>query len=519
MLLGEHISSKGSKNVLLRRKEKQSSANIHESLVSRSEALSKKVELPIVPLPRFGKATELQSSSQVSMGYSDDELGANASKGKLVPTDIKTENSLDTLRNKEGITISMLPTIPVTLSSVAATNENASPSLSSGAISVTPPLLALHPHSLLDERSALEGAGSSMSLSSGINFSSSAAPSSPASYKTTTSSMRPTSHPSATFSISSRSPSPAYSNPNSVTSSQDVVLSEPGCGSGRPSVDSPAISATYSDIGAPSEGNDASDGVSQTSSVDQDFKEEIVPSTKSETTNVPTTHTDGHIARDLGLKVPVSEIDPSILPKTFNKVKISTALPISCRGAGQNPSSISTTLINKMRPPKGTVNLERSQEICRTAIAKSPNWVQVDSNIVGATLQQMGPGSGTSKIIQNVTPSTIPSGATPVSSMIINPSTAGNVLPSVAVSGLSTTRANPGNVIPITIRPPTTNGSGSVQIMAMGPSTMNPTTPISGIRATPISTTQAAGAMGNAVLVNAISNKVKFQICIRNMLS
>ena len=177
-----------------------------------------------------------------------------------------------------------------------------------------------------EEQSVLGGTGSGVFLSNVIYSSSSLAPSSPGSCKTATSSMRPTSQPSATFSISSRSPSPAYSNPNSVTSSQDVILSEPGCGSGRPSVDSPAISATYSDVGAQSEGIDVSDGVSQTSSVDQELKEEIAQPIKSESSmgtsgasivGASTSTPDGHILQELGLKVPVSEIDPSILPKTF----------------------------------------------------------------------------------------------------------------------------------------------------------------------------------------------------------
>ena len=40
-----------------------------------------------------------------------------------------------------------------------------------------------------------------------------------------------------------------------------------------------------------------------------------------------------------------------------------------------------TALVNKIRPPQGTVNLERSQEICRTVMQKSSNATLIQQNI------------------------------------------------------------------------------------------------------------------------------------------
>ena len=57
----------------------------------------------------------------------------------------------------------------------------------------------------------------------------------------------------------------------------------------------------------------------------------------------------------------VLDIDPSILPKTL---KAKTNPPNPQR---QNP----TAIVNKTRPPKGDVNLERSLEIVRSAVEKS----------------------------------------------------------------------------------------------------------------------------------------------------
>ena len=487
---------------------------------SKANEVSRIVQLPTVPLPIFGNATAaLMENSLTSESLSrrseslksNDDRTLKTSETVTITTSTKTLDTSEDLQQTDVPIRSMLPNATVLMGNVPAERTNMSSSASSGAISISPS--PLHSNPAQDDQSALEGTGSIISLSSGIHFSSSVAPSSPASFKTTTSSMRPTSHPSATFSMSSRSPSPAYSNPNSVTSSQDVILSEPGCGSGRPSVDSPVISATYSDLGAPSEGNDVSDGLSQTSSVDQELKEEIIQSTKSEPTSVisgasiksTTSATEVHMARDLGLKIPVSEIDPSILPKTFIKGKVSSAVTTYNRLGTNN--SISTTLINKMRPPKGTVNLERSQEICRTAIAKSPNWVQLDPNVVGSTLQQIGSGQGTSKMIQPHT-SNPSSGQTSVSSIIINPSTTNNSNVSAAGLGGPAPRPSLGNVVPISIRPSISNASGSVQIMAL-PSTTGSSIPTSGLRGTAISSAPTAGGFTNAVIVNAINNTVR----------
>jgi hypothetical protein len=499
----------------------ESSSNIARKIQSQhliSETISKAVQLPTVPLPIFANVSTRSGDKSIPSQISDHIVVCTTSSSNygtnsrvpstiIITTGTKT-NTSETWQHPDVSTCSTLPNVSISLNKVS---EGAAIQSSSGARSTSPPIFPSHSLTGTEEQSSLEGTSSSVSLSNIINFSSSVAPSSPASYKTTTSSMRPTSHPSATFSMSSRSPSPAYSNPNSVTSSQDVILSEPGCGSGRPSVDSPAISATYSDMGAPSEGNDVSDGISQTSSVDQELKEEIAHSTKSEqnlfasgaSINIVTSApSDGRMARDLGLKIPVSEIDPSILPKTFIKGKVCTTVTASNR-SGPNVT-LSTTLINKMRPPKGTVNLERSQEICRTAIAKSPNWVQVDPNIVGASLQQIGAGQSPTKIIQATTANSS-TGSASVPSIIINSSTTNNILP--IGSGGSNTRPSLGNVVPITIRPSISNASGSVQIMAL-PSTISASTPGSGVRGTVTYSSPGHGNFTNAVLVNAANNKV-----------
>ena len=61
----------------------------------------------------------------------------------------------------------------------------------------------------------------------------------------------------------------------------------------------------------------------------------------------------------------VLDIDPSILPKTFKpKTNINPQR--------QNP----TAIVNKSRPPKGDVNLERSMEIVRSAVEKSSTAMQ-----------------------------------------------------------------------------------------------------------------------------------------------
>ena len=444
-----------------------------------SEIPTKTVQLPRVPLPEFSSVGEALAESSLSSRSLQHET-SNASTEK---DSMKSKVANPTCERPISSSIT-----PSTIGSIIVSN------LSTKEISTTnSPLLPSTPISETDEQIRLENSSSSMSLSNVINFSASNAPSSPASYKTTASSLRPTSHPSATFSISSRSPSPAYSNPNSVTSSQDVILSEPGCGSGRPSVDSPAISATYSDMG-----NDVSDGISQTSSVDQELKEEIIQSTRSDSSSVSCSLPSEHLASpardsrstsDLGLKIPVSEIDPSILPKTFVKGKISATVSTVSR-AGQS-TSISTTLINKMRPPKGTVNLERSQEICQKAIAKSPNWVQVDPNVVGANMQQIGKNQDQMNVSQQ---------ATAQPNIIISSNTPTNIIP-MRPAG-STIRPNLGSAVPISIRPSITNASGSVQIMAL-PATMASAMPLSNVRGASVAPMSGNANITNTVLVNA----------------
>eukprot|EP00095_Tigriopus_kingsejongensis_P002449 maker-scaffold380_size190731-snap-gene-0.45 protein:Tk02449 transcript:maker-scaffold380_size190731-snap-gene-0.45-mRNA-1 annotation:"conserved hypothetical protein" len=64
------------------------------------------------------------------------------------------------------------------------------------------------------------------------------------------------------------------------------------------------------------------------------------------------------MSRELGLKIPMSEVDPSVLPKNVAKLvkTVSNTRP--------------TTIINKFRQPKGGINKERSQEICQAAVQK-----------------------------------------------------------------------------------------------------------------------------------------------------
>ena len=480
-----------------------------QSSTSSTGKLSKVVQLPTVPLPKFSNVSAAFAESSSSYGHKvmssastpKGEIEAQVSISTAITIDTKPKMSYSEKPSEIATTSSTIQDVPVCL----AGGSTGIPNLSAPTIPNTnSPTLPSIPISETDEQIRLENSGSSMSLSNVINFSASNTPSSPASYKTTASSLRPTSHPSATFSISSRSPSPAYSNPNSVTSSQDVILSEPGCGSGRPSVDSPAISATYSDMA-----NDVSDGISQTSSVDQELKEEIIQSTRTDSNlnnsaspsqSSASPPTDGCSTRDLGLKVPVSEIDPSILPKTFVKGKLTATITTAGR-AGQS-TSISTTLINKMRPPKGTVNLERSQEICQKAIAKSPNWVQVDANVVGATLQQIGRKQTQTNTNKPVAPNQNPCSSS-VPSIIMNSNTPSSIL-TMRPAG-STTGPNLGQAVPISIRPSSTNASGSVQIMAL-PATVASTMPLGGIRGASISSTPGNGNLTNAVLVNAVNN-------------
>ena len=478
-----------------------------------NENIAKTVQLPTVPLPEFSNVTAALTYSQLTAestvageikdNYSlEDDMKQSVSYASSTKTPQKCNDSASQKNVDVVITTSK---IPLPKGSTVVSN------LSTPEISNTSsPMLPSTPVLESDEQIRLENSSSSMSLSNVVNFSASNAPSSPASYKTTASSLRPTSHPSATFSISSRSPSPAYSNPNSVTSSQDVILSEPGCGSGRPSVDSPAISATYSDMG-----NDVSDGVSQTSSVDQELKEEIIHSTRSESSSITSAlpsqssaspSRDGNSTSELGLRIPVSEIDPSILPKTFTKAKLSATITTVGR-VGQNPS-ISTTLINKMRPPKGTVNLERSQEICQKAIAKSPNWVQVDPNVVGATLQQLGRKPNQTNVSQSATPAES-TNSSPLPNIILNSSNPTNVIP--IRPGGPTTRPNLGSGVPISIRPSLTDASGSVQIMAI-PATIASTVPVGNIRGPSVSSMSGNANITNTVLVNAGNNGKVFLV-------
>ena len=121
-------------------------------------------------------------------------------------------------------------------------------------------------------------------------------------------SVRSTRGNSITFS-SSRSPSPAYSNPLSMASTIEDIAETESIKSG-------------SGIGTGNNDNNKNNSTS---------------------TNV------------------VLDIDPSILPKTL---KAKTNPPNPQR---QNP----TAIVNKTRPPKGDVNLERSLEIVRSAVEKS----------------------------------------------------------------------------------------------------------------------------------------------------
>ena len=74
----------------------------------------------------------------------------------------------------------------------------------------------------------------------------------------------------------------------------------------------------------------------------------------------------------------VLDIDPSILPKTL-KAKTNT------NPQRQNP----TAIVNKTRPPKGDVNLERSLEIVRSAVEKSSNTAAMQQQQPQAVPQPM----------------------------------------------------------------------------------------------------------------------------------
>ena len=161
-----------------------------------------------------------------------------------------------------------------------------------------------------------------------------------------------------------------------------------------------------------------------------------------------------------------------------------------------------------MRPPKGTVNLERSQEICQKAIAKSPNWVQVDPNVVGATLQQLGRKQNQTNVSQQATPAES-TNSSPLPNIILNSNNPTNVIP--IRPGGPVSRPNLGGAVPISIRPSLTDGSGSVQIMAI-PSTIASAVPVGNIRGPSVSSMSGNANITNTVLVNAGNNGKVYQV-------
>jgi hypothetical protein len=190
---------------------------------------------------------------------------------------------------------------------------------------------------------------------------------------------------SITFS-SSRSPSPAYSNPLSMASSaQDAI-----------SAASPA-------------GLSEQDDASSVRSFDFEAGTTVVTiaSRKSQETPPPASE-----AIQINLKIPVSEVDPSLLmPKIMSKLKTTVSffnhlpaflymdnfcacayyLCYLCYFLHFQGRVAPTAIINKMRPPRGDVNIERSMEIVRSAVEKSstPQHVQVDPH--QNVIRQMDP--------------------------------------------------------------------------------------------------------------------------------
>ncbi len=111
---------------------------------------------------------------------------------------------------------------------------------------------------------------------------------------------------SVTFS-SSRSPSPAYSNPLSMASSAQEVASAA----------SPSVSATYSEQEETSSQASAAD-VELVIGTPEPTSEVIAPTATSSTAS------NSGKQQELVLQVPVSEIDQSVLPKTFAVTKATT---------------------------------------------------------------------------------------------------------------------------------------------------------------------------------------------------
>ncbi|TRY61324.1 hypothetical protein TCAL_11153 [Tigriopus californicus] len=133
------------------------------------------------------------------------------------------------------------------------------------------------------------------------------------------------------LSLSSRSSTPEFPNPESVSS---VTLT--------PIIQASSPTATALDdhppMNAPSKA--------------------LVPAQRSVSISLGSLSPNS-VSKELGLKIPMSEVDPSVLPKSISKMvkTVSNTRP--------------TTIINKFRQPEGGVNLERSYEICKAAVQKS----------------------------------------------------------------------------------------------------------------------------------------------------
>ena len=221
---------------------------------------------------------------------------------------------------------------------------------------------------------------------------------------------------SVTFS-SSRSPSPAYSNPLSMASSAQEIASAP----------SPSVSATYSEQEETS---------SQASAADAELKIGTPEPTEPLLAAPSASTSSAAVARqELVLQIPVSEVDHSILPKTFSTTKTATA------------RAAPTALFNKIRAPTGNVNLKRSLEICQTAVQKSAT----------AVVQQQ-PHGGALPTVVVTTASQLPAGVIPIT---VRPQTVQSRPTTMAGAVLMTTSdgktilAHPANQLIRQIRPVT----------------------------------------------------------------
>jgi len=95
------------------------------------------------------------------------------------------------------------------------------------------------------------------------------------------------------------------------------------------------------------------------------------PSSPSETPK-PVEKPDVDQTSDLSL----NDIDPSILPTNFTN--------ISAKKENARPTAIT----NKNRPPIGSVNLQRSYEICKAVVEKSANRAKVENQLVPPPAKQ-----------------------------------------------------------------------------------------------------------------------------------